>query len=209
MEAGAQWIHGIKGSVAYKIASDMDLLDDPESGWLEEIGEEFYYDNGEAVDEDTTGRSISWRTGFSSVNLDFGCSTILPNHTASSANFPSSNAEPGRRWNCQNQSPPNPSQRRDGPPCTEKFWHYYEQLEELQEDYDTKKSETVGAFFDKAVRQVAGESRTAEMFKDYMHRELMVSKEGNVLVWLRVARWHPRDNNPSCLTRILPDFRRL
>ena len=65
MEAGAQWIHGIKGSVAYKIASDMDLLDDPESGWLEEIGEEFYYDNGEAVDEDTTGRSISWRTGFS------------------------------------------------------------------------------------------------------------------------------------------------
>ena len=42
VEAGAQWIHGVKGNVAYKIASEMDLVDDPESGWLEEIGEQFY-----------------------------------------------------------------------------------------------------------------------------------------------------------------------
>ena len=42
MEVGAQWIHGVKGNVAYKIASDMGLVDDPESGWLEEIGEQFY-----------------------------------------------------------------------------------------------------------------------------------------------------------------------
>ena len=133
MEAGAQWIHGIKGSVAYKIASDMDLLDDPESGWLEEIGEEFYYDNGEAVDEDTTGRSISWRTGFSSVNLDFGCSTILPNHTASSANFPSAQAEPGRRWSIPNLSQPNPGLRNDASPCMHFAFFLYHLLGIMRE----------------------------------------------------------------------------
>ena len=118
VEAGAQWIHGVKGNVAYKMASDMGLLDDPKSGSLEEIGEEFYNDNCEAVDEKTT----------------------------------------------------------------EKMWHFYEQVEKLMEEHDSKKSETVGAFFDKAVRQVAGESRTAEMFKDYMHREIMVS-DWNVVIY--------------------------
>ena len=111
MEAGAQWIHGVKGNVAYKIASDMGIVDDPESGSLEDIGEEFYNDNGEAVDEEST----------------------------------------------------------------EKMWHHYEQVWGLLEEHDTKKSETVGPFFDKAVRQVVGENRMAEMLKDYMHRELMVS----------------------------------
>ena len=120
MEEGAQWIHGVKGNVAYKIANEMSLVDNPESSEqdqlrtasrLEEIGEEFYYENGDAVDEETT----------------------------------------------------------------EKMWHFYEQVEELQEEHDTKKSETAGSFFDDAVRKVAGESRTAEMLKDYMHRELMVS----------------------------------
>ena len=101
----------MEGNVAYKIANEMGLTDDPESGWLEEIGEEFYYENGDAVDEETT----------------------------------------------------------------EKMWHFYEQVEELQEEHDTKKSETVGFFFDNAVRKVAGESRTAEKLKDYMHREMLVS----------------------------------
>ena len=116
VEAGAQWIHGVKGNVAYKIASDMGLVDDPESGSLEDIGEEFYYDNGDAVDEE----------------------------------------------------------------ATEKMWHHYEQVWEMLEEHDTKKSEITGAFFDKAVSQVAGENRKSEMLKDYMHRELIVStKKGD------------------------------
>ena len=39
-----------------------------------------------------------------SVALDLGYSTILPNHTASSSNLLSAQAEPGRRWNGKNQS---------------------------------------------------------------------------------------------------------
>ena len=62
---------------------------------------------------------------------------------------------------------------------TEKFWHHYEQVDNLLEEHDAKKSETVGAYMDKAVKQVAGgESRTAEMLRDYMHREIMVSLDG-------------------------------
>ena len=39
--------------------------------------------------------------------FDLGCSTILPSCSASSANFPSAQAEPGRGWNSQNLSQPN------------------------------------------------------------------------------------------------------
>ena len=61
---------------------------------------------------------------------------------------------------------------------TEKLWHHYEQVDNLLEEHEAKKSETVGAYMDKAVRQVTGgESRTAEMLKDYMHREIMVSRD--------------------------------
>ena len=41
------------------------------------------------------------------VDFDLGCFTILPSCSASSANFPSAQAEPGRGWNSQNQSQPN------------------------------------------------------------------------------------------------------
>ena len=41
------------------------------------------------------------------VDFDFLCSTILPTSSASSANFPSAQAEPGRGGNSQNQSQPN------------------------------------------------------------------------------------------------------
>ena len=57
---------------------------------------------------------------------------------------------------------------------TEKMWHYYEQVNKLEEQHDAKKSETVGEFYDRAVRQIAGEKRTAKMFGDYLHRGLMV-----------------------------------
>ena len=42
------------------------------------------------------------------VDLDLGCSTILPNYTAISAKFPSAQAEQGRQWIDQNHSQPNP-----------------------------------------------------------------------------------------------------
>ena len=46
--------------------------------------------------------------------------TILLSCSASSANFPSAQAEPSRGWNIQNQSQPNPSPQADMTPCTEK-----------------------------------------------------------------------------------------
>ena len=49
------------------------------------------------------------------VDFDLGCSIILPSCSASSANF---QAEPGRGWNSQNQSQPNPGSPGEGPPCT-------------------------------------------------------------------------------------------
>ena len=52
-----------------------------------------------------------------SVDLDLGCSTVLPNHTASYANFPSAQAEPGKRWKCQNQS--QVREEIDLPVCTQ------------------------------------------------------------------------------------------
>ena len=109
MEAGAQWIHGTKGNVAYSIANDMGIID-PESGLLEEIPEILYYENGDLVDEETT----------------------------------------------------------------EKMWHYYEEVEQLAEEHDAGRLETAGSFFDKAVKQIAGEGRCAAMLRDYLHRELMV-----------------------------------
>ena len=53
-----------------------------------------------------SGYQVRGDGGLGSVDLDLGCSTILPNHTASSANFPSAQSEPGRMWNCQNHSQP-------------------------------------------------------------------------------------------------------
>ena len=53
------------------------------------------------------------------LNFDLWCCTILP---SCSANFPSAHSEPGRGWNSQNQSQPNPTIRADGPPCSN--WHY-------------------------------------------------------------------------------------
>ena len=55
------------------------------------------------------------------VDLDLGYSTILPSCSASSANFPSAQAEPGRGWNGQNQSQPNPGSPGDGSPCRERM----------------------------------------------------------------------------------------
>ena len=55
---------------------------------------------------------------FGWIDFDLGCSTILPSCSASSANFPSAQAEPGRGWNSQNQSQPNPGSPGDVSPCT-------------------------------------------------------------------------------------------
>ena len=54
VEAGAQYIHGIEGNVAYKIAEGRGLLEDADLPGPEEIGGEFYYENGDAMDEKTT-----------------------------------------------------------------------------------------------------------------------------------------------------------
>ena len=53
------------------------------------------------------------------VDFDFGCFAILPTCSASSANFPSAKAEPGRVLNIQNQnqSQPNPGSPGDVSPC--------------------------------------------------------------------------------------------
>ena len=50
-------------------------------------------------------------------DLDLGCSTILPSCSASSAKFPSAQAEPGRGWNSQNPSQQNPVSAHFGTPC--------------------------------------------------------------------------------------------
>ena len=47
--------------------------------------------------------------GLDWVDSDLWCSTILPSCSASSVNFPSALAEPGRGWNNQNQSQPKPN----------------------------------------------------------------------------------------------------
>ena len=51
------------------------------------------------------------------VDLDLRCSTILPTCSASSAIFPSAQADPGRGRNSPLQGQPNPAIRQDGPPC--------------------------------------------------------------------------------------------
>ena len=51
------------------------------------------------------------------VDFDLGCSTMLPSCPASSANFPSAQAEPGRGWNNQNTSQPNRGSPGDVSPC--------------------------------------------------------------------------------------------
>ena len=52
------------------------------------------------------------------LTLILGYYTICPRFSASSANFPSAQAESGRGWNSQNQSQPNPGSLGDGLPCT-------------------------------------------------------------------------------------------
>ncbi len=56
VEVGAQWIHGTEGNAAYEIASEMGIADDPAKGNLEEIGEEFYREDGSEVPEATVER---------------------------------------------------------------------------------------------------------------------------------------------------------
>ena len=46
VELGAQWIHGEQGNVALDIAKELDLIDDPDGATLEEIGEDFFVDDG-------------------------------------------------------------------------------------------------------------------------------------------------------------------
>ena len=58
-----------------------------------------------------------WSDSWGSVDFDVLCSTILRSCSASSANFPSAQAKPDRRWNKQNLSQPNPPIWADGPPC--------------------------------------------------------------------------------------------
>merc|ERR1711884_555672 len=55
-----------------------------------------------------------------------------------------------------------------------KFWNYYLQVNNLEEQHDAKKSETVGEFYDKAIREIAGKNRTAKMLQDYFHRSFMI-----------------------------------
>ena len=58
VEEGAQYIHGgVEGNVAYEMASDMDLLDEPDS---DSVGEIFYKDNGDRVSEETTDEMWSY-----------------------------------------------------------------------------------------------------------------------------------------------------
>ena len=50
-----------------------------------------------------------------------GCSTILSSCSASSAYFPSAQAEQGRGWNNQNQSQPTPAFRADALACRQDY----------------------------------------------------------------------------------------
>ena len=52
------------------------------------------------------------------VDLDSGCSTILPSCSVSSAKFPPAQTQPGRGWNSQNQSQPNRGLPGDWSPCS-------------------------------------------------------------------------------------------
>ena len=59
--------------------------------------------------------------------LWFGCSTILPGCTATSAKFQSAQAELGRQWNTQNPSQPNPGLRADESPWKDELLNYLQQ----------------------------------------------------------------------------------
>ena len=61
-------------------------------------------------------RDLLYRVAHLLANLDFdvGCSIVLPMCPAISAKF---STEPGREWNYQNQSQPNPGSQRVLPPC--------------------------------------------------------------------------------------------
>ena len=59
---------------------------------------------------------------FGWIDFDLGCSTILPSCSASSANFPSAQAEPGRGWNSQNQCQPNQGSPGDVLHCILSFY---------------------------------------------------------------------------------------
>ena len=52
------------------------------------------------------------------VEFDLGCSTILPTCSATSAKFPSAQAELGRGWKSINQSQPIPGSPADASSCT-------------------------------------------------------------------------------------------
>ena len=50
------------------------------------------------------------------VDFDLGDSTILPICLATSAKFPSAQADLGRKWNSQNPTQPNPVYKQMGHP---------------------------------------------------------------------------------------------
>ena len=55
--------------------------------------------------------------GWGLVDLDLGCSTILPSYSAISAKIPSAEAESGRKRDCQDQSQSNQGLPADETPC--------------------------------------------------------------------------------------------
>jgi hypothetical protein len=124
VEFGAQWVHGVEGNVAYKIADEMNLVDDPKSGFLEDIGEDFYTEDGKSIGENEVDR----------------------------------------------------------------MWNAYEKVEKLADKHDSTKTETTGQFIDTNWKQVVGHrgGQLVDMFKDYMHRELMVSRNLVVIQQNRV-----------------------
>ena len=63
----------------------------------------------------------------------------MPTCSASSAHFPSAQAEPGRWWNSPNKIQPNPAIRPDGPTCTHAlnwFWNGSQELDIENDDSD-------------------------------------------------------------------------
>lgn len=51
VELGAQWIHGEEGNVACEIALEHGILEDPKAPTLEDIGEDFFDNNGKNWDD--------------------------------------------------------------------------------------------------------------------------------------------------------------
>ena len=51
IDLGAQWIHGEKGSPVFEIAQEHGICEDPKNGTLEDLGLDFYDQNGKYLAE--------------------------------------------------------------------------------------------------------------------------------------------------------------